>query len=213
MLDRGRGSAAAELGPGRDPVVLVLQVVAGPRRRSRPAGWPSSGPCRSRPRPSRGSPRSGRARAFGDAQASGLVGASPNQTVAWALPRRDIMWSIHMSMQFGCCAFAIIQVSDQPVEPSSGRTRLRPASVGAWSRFACTARWCPGRRRRLCTGDLVGVQRPVGRTVGRLGLEQVDRCGELRLVELVRVGDPELRLLGSSGGPPRRRCRSRNHRR
>jgi len=30
-----------------------------------------------------------------------LVGASPNQTVAWAFASADIMWFIHMYMQFG----------------------------------------------------------------------------------------------------------------
>ena len=35
-----------------------------------------------------------------------------------------MMWSIHMYMQFGCSASElIIQVSDQPVAPSSGRSR------------------------------------------------------------------------------------------
>ena len=36
--------------------------------------------------------------------------------MAWALASGDIMWSIHMYMQFGCAAsLAIIQVSDHPV--------------------------------------------------------------------------------------------------
>ena len=131
----GRGSGAAELRPGLDPVVLGL---AGRgrvrRRRSRPAVCSSTRSCRSRPRRSRASARSDPARCVSaSSQACWLVGASPNQTVAWPLASADIMWSIHMNMQFGCLAFAaIIQVSDQPVEPSSGRT----PSIG-WS-SACS---------------------------------------------------------------------------
>ncbi len=65
----------------------------------------------------------------------------------------DIMWSIHMSMQFGCAAFlAIIQVSDQPVEPSSGCTpaigrRRRLEQVGPEAATSCRRR----RRRRHTT--------------------------------------------------------------
>ena len=77
--------APRSVGPGLDPVVLVL---AGRgrvgRRRSPPAGWSSTRPCRSTPRRSRGSARSGRARASRRSRRPAwLVGASPNQTVAW----------------------------------------------------------------------------------------------------------------------------------
>src|SRR5439155_12629144 len=59
------------------------------------------------------------------AQAFMLDGASPNQTATWALTLGDVIQSIHLYMQLGCLArLYIIQVSDQPVEPSLGRTAL-----------------------------------------------------------------------------------------
>src|SRR4051794_18005661 len=47
-----------------------------------------------------------------------------------------MMWFIHMYMQFGCLAFdEIIQVSDQPVEPSRGSV-VATGSLSAVSRLA-----------------------------------------------------------------------------
>ena len=54
-----------------------------------------------------------------------------------------MMWSIHMYMQFGFAALeAIIQVSDQPVAPSFGRTVLI-GTLSASSRFAMTCHVVP----------------------------------------------------------------------
>ena len=50
------------------------------------------------------------------------AGASPNHSATSAFASGLMMWFIHMYMQFGCSASElIIQVSDQPVAPSSGR--------------------------------------------------------------------------------------------
>ena len=46
-----------------------------------------------------------------------------------------MMWFIHMYMQFGCSASELtIHVSDQPVEPSSGRTAstFAPSACRSW---------------------------------------------------------------------------------
>ena len=52
-----------------------------------------------------------------------LAGASPNHSATAAFVFGSMMWFIHMYMQFGCWASElIIQVSDQPVEPSFGST-------------------------------------------------------------------------------------------
>ena len=53
------------------------------------------------------------------------------------------MWSIHMSMQFGCSASAyIIQVSDQPVVPSSG-VIASTGAPSAWSRLTWNGQVVP----------------------------------------------------------------------
>jgi hypothetical protein len=55
--------------------------------------------------------------------AASLDGASPKYSVAAAFASGEMMWFIQRYMQFGFFAFdEIIQVSDQPVEPSFGRT-------------------------------------------------------------------------------------------
>jgi hypothetical protein len=57
-------------------------------------------------------------------------GASPNHSATAAFAFGEMMWFIHMYMQLGCSAFEeIIQVSDHPVAPSSGRI----ASTGTLS--------------------------------------------------------------------------------
>ena len=59
-----------------------------------------------------------------------MDGASPKYSVAAAFAFGEMMWFIHMYMQFGFLASdEIIHVSDQPVEPSFGRT----ASTGTFS--------------------------------------------------------------------------------
>ena len=62
--------------------------------------------------------------------ASRVDGASPKYSVAAAFASGEMMWFIHRYMQFGFLAFEeIIQVSDQPVEPSFGSI----ASTGTFS--------------------------------------------------------------------------------
>ena len=55
------------------------------------------------------------------------------------------MWFIHLYMQFGCLALdEIIQVSDQPVEPSLGRIVLTGGDfLSAASRLAMTCQVVP----------------------------------------------------------------------
>ena len=50
-----------------------------------------------------------------------LAGASPNHSATCACTFGSVMWFIHRYMQFGCSASELsIQVSDHPVDPSSG---------------------------------------------------------------------------------------------
>ena len=64
------------------------------------------------------------------AHASFEDGASPKYSVAAAFAVGEMMWFIHRYMQFGFLASdEIIQVSDQPVEPSFGST----AAIGTFS--------------------------------------------------------------------------------
>src|SRR5215208_83246 len=72
-----------------------------------------------------------------------LEGASPNHSATAALAFGEMMWSIHMYMQFGFLAFdAIIHVSDQPVAPSFGSVVLT-GTLSASSRFAITCHVVP----------------------------------------------------------------------
>ena len=148
------GVSAAKRGPGLDPVVLVL---AGRRRRrrrrSRPAAWSSTRSCRSRPRRSRASARSDRARASRRSRTPAwLVGASPNQTVAWPFASADAMWSIHLYMQLGCLASAwIIQVSDQPVGPFVGQDAGDRLALALQQVDLELPGRADARRRRRCT--------------------------------------------------------------
>ena len=164
------GSAAAQGGPGLDPVVLVHagRVSSSSAQSSRAC---SSTRCRpSTPRRSRasGSQCPGESSSAAS-QASWLVGASPKYTVAWALASGDIMWFIHMYMQFGCAASeAIIQVSDQPVVPSAG-LMASTGAPSAWSELTWNCQVVPtttspaGER-----ADLLGEgRRPVQRSVGQ----------------------------------------------
>src|SRR5215210_632662 len=78
-----------------------------------------------------------------------FAGASPNHSATAALAFGEMMWSIHMYMQFGFCAFEeIIQVSDQPVAPSLGRTVLI-GTLSASSRFAMTCHVVPSTESPL----------------------------------------------------------------
>src|ERR1044071_1557867 len=77
------------------------------------------------------------------AHAFWLDGASPNHSATAALAFGEMMWSIHMYMQFGFLAFEeIIHVSDQPVAPSFGRIVLI-GTLSASSRFAITCHVVP----------------------------------------------------------------------
>src|SRR5215210_5536379 len=70
-------------------------------------------------------------------------GASPNHSATAALAFGEMMWSIHMYMQFGLAAFdEIIHVSDQPVAPSFGSVVLIGTS-SASSRLAITCHVVP----------------------------------------------------------------------
>src|SRR3954469_14233712 len=72
-----------------------------------------------------------------------LDGASPNHSATAALAFGEMMWSIHLYMQFGFLAFEeIIHVSDQPVAPSFGRVVLI-GTLSASSRFAMTCQVVP----------------------------------------------------------------------
>src|ERR671921_2312851 len=72
-----------------------------------------------------------------------LAGASPNHSATAALAFGEMMWFIHMYMQFGFLALeAIIHVSDQPVAPSLGSVVLI-GTLSASSRFAMTCHVVP----------------------------------------------------------------------
>src|SRR5215213_2222783 len=72
-----------------------------------------------------------------------FAGASPNHSATAALAFGEMMWFIHMYMQFGFLAFEeIIQVSDQPVAPSFGSVVLI-GTLSASSRFAITCHVVP----------------------------------------------------------------------
>ena len=64
------------------------------------------------------------------------------------------MWSIHMYAQFGCSASElIIQVSDQPVAPSSGRT-TSSSEPSAFSRFTMTCQVVPTDESPLANAEI-----------------------------------------------------------
>src|SRR5918994_981999 len=70
-------------------------------------------------------------------------GASPNHSATPAFAFGEMMWFIHMYMQFGCLASEwIIHVSDQPVEPSFGSV-VSTGTLSAVSRFAITCQVVP----------------------------------------------------------------------
>src|SRR3954447_10527463 len=72
-----------------------------------------------------------------------FAGASPNHSATAALALGEMMWFIHMYMQFGCLAFAeIIHVSDQPVAPSLGSSVLI-GTLSPSSRLAMTCHVVP----------------------------------------------------------------------
>ncbi len=98
-------------------------------------------------------------------------------------------------MQFGCGAFAeIIHVSAQPVTPSR-RDDLIDRSVRLGVAEVDRPRG-PGDHRAVHEPvDLVGVERPVLADHGRLPLQQLGRRVQLLLRQLVRVGDPEVRVV------------------
>src|SRR3954467_1573813 len=77
------------------------------------------------------------------AHAFWLDGASPNHSATAAFAFGEMMWSIHMYMQFGFFALEeIIQVSDHPVAPSFGSAVLI-GTLSASSRFAMTCHVVP----------------------------------------------------------------------
>ena len=70
-------------------------------------------------------------------------GASPNHSATAAFAVGEMMWSIHLYMQFGWAASAaIIQVSDQPVEPSLGSVVVI-GTLSAVARLAMTCQVVP----------------------------------------------------------------------
>src|SRR3954453_5128872 len=78
-----------------------------------------------------------------------LAGASPNHSATAALAFGEMMWSIHMYMQFGCLALVeTIQVSDHPVAPPFGRT-TSTGTLSASSRFAITCQVVPSTESPL----------------------------------------------------------------
>src|SRR3954447_11700045 len=77
------------------------------------------------------------------AHAFWLDGASPNHSATAAFAFGEMMWSIHMYMQFGCLALEeIIHVSDHPVAPSLASVVLI-GTLSASSRFAITCHVVP----------------------------------------------------------------------
>jgi hypothetical protein len=81
-------------------------------------------------------------------------GASPNHSATAALAFGEMMWSIHMYMQFGCLAFEeIIQVSDQPVAPSLGSV-VSTFTLSACSRFALTCHAVPSTESPLVKAEI-----------------------------------------------------------
>ena len=73
-----------------------------------------------------------------------LAGASPKYSATCALTSGEVIQSIHLYMQFGCAAFdEIIQVSDQPVEPSFGSTVLTCTLLSAPMVLAITCQVVP----------------------------------------------------------------------
>src|SRR6478735_6234678 len=72
------------------------------------------------------------------------AGASPKYSATCAFTSGEVIQSIHLYMQFGCLAFdEIIQVSDQPVEPSFGSTVLTFNLPSASIVFAMTCHVVP----------------------------------------------------------------------
>ena len=96
-------SAQSSCGVVQNQIVLEVVLVGGMER----VAMPRIGPVRM---------------VSAASQAASLVGASPNQMVAIALVSGSAIQFIHRYMQPGWPAVdEIIQVSDQPVEPSAGR--------------------------------------------------------------------------------------------
>ena len=90
------------------------------------------------------------------------------------------MWSIHMYMQLGFLALAaIIHVSDQPVEPSSGMADDRdcrpPCMRLTWNCQVVPTTMSPAVNASICSPTAPQYGRDVA-----LLLEQVDRRLELR---------------------------------
>src|SRR5688500_870701 len=71
-------------------------------------------------------------------------GASPNHSATPAFAFGEMMWSIHMYVQFGFLAFEwIIHVSDQPVDPSFGSVVPTLTLPSASIRLAMTCQVVP----------------------------------------------------------------------
>ena len=131
------------------------------------------------------------------AHAFGLAGASPKYSATCAWTCGVAIQAIHLYMQFGCLAFdASIQVSAQPVIPSVGTT----ASTVDARALEGVGLVRPGRSDDDVAArevvDLVGVAAQYLPMKAVLCLQQVDRGVELRLGQLVGIGDPEIRLVG-----------------
>jgi hypothetical protein len=83
-----------------------------------------------------------------------FAGASPKYSATCALALGETIQSIQRYVQLGCWDLdEIIQVSDQPVEPSLGRV----SSTGTFSpcsRFAITCQVVPTTELRLVNADI-----------------------------------------------------------
>ena len=164
------------------------------RHRCGRRGTPRSGSTSTRsatrsPRRRRGTPRSPR----GTRRRPGSTAPRRSSRSPAAFASGLAIQSSHAYAQFGLAASdAIIQVSDHPVVPSSGSTTsVLPVGDRVLDDL-------PGGADDRVTGlerlDLLEVVRPVLADVLALGLQQVDRRSELRLVERVRVLDAEVGL-------------------
>ncbi len=81
-------------------------------------------------------------------------GASPNHAATAALASGLMMWSSHMYMQFGFAASElIIQVSDHPVEPSSGQRSISTGRVGLAGSPGTARSFRPRGRRSRTPGS------------------------------------------------------------
>ena len=129
----GRLRSGPERRSKRSPTRCTARTSRRCARRGTPR-WPSSS---TRRRSSSRRPRRGRSRSARPCRRArttcALLGASPNHSATCALAHGEAIQSIHSFMQLGLAACDdSIQVSDQPVAPSTGLTAsiLAPLACG-----------------------------------------------------------------------------------